>query len=302
MGAPPSRREALLVGGAALAACVRAPTPERVVSARGIRLRTRGSRHGFIRRMVSPGDLGEAIKPFVFLDQIKGEVRPGMGFPFHPHSGIATLTYVRDADGTYEDTTGKSGVLRAGGLEWMMSGGGVWHRGGVLPNTTHLHGFQLWVAMPPSHEEAPAESHYIPPEEVPLVENVRVLLGGYGGRRSPVPAPASMTYLDAHLRDGERWTYTPPADHRTAWCFVHEGTARVAGTELTDTLAVFDEGDGAITFEARGETRVLIGSAAPHGHPLVLGTSSVHTDMAALERSLGRIREIGAGLRREGRV
>jgi redox-sensitive bicupin YhaK (pirin superfamily) len=97
-----------------------------------------------------------------------------MGFPFHPHSGIATLTYVRDADGTYEDTTGKSGVLRAGGLEWMMSGGGVWHRGGVLPNTTHLHGFQLWVAMPPSHEEAPAESHYIPPEEVPLVDGVRV--------------------------------------------------------------------------------------------------------------------------------
>jgi redox-sensitive bicupin YhaK (pirin superfamily) len=111
-----------------------------------------------------------------------------------------------------------------------------------------------------------------------------------------------MTYLDAHLRDGERWTYTPSADHRTAWCFVHEGTARVAGTELTDTLAVFDEGDGAITFEARGETRVLLGSAAPHGHPLVLGTSSVHTDMAALERSLGRIRDIGAGLRREGRV
>jgi redox-sensitive bicupin YhaK (pirin superfamily) len=137
MRAQPSRREALLVGGAALAGCVRAPTPERVVSARGIRLRTRGSRHGFIRRLVSPGDLGEAIKPFVFLDQIKSEVRPGMGFPFHPHSGIATLTYVRDADVTYEDPTRKSGVLRAGGLEWMMSGGGVWHRGGVLPNTSH---------------------------------------------------------------------------------------------------------------------------------------------------------------------
>lgn len=302
MRARPSRRDALLLGGAALAGCARALTPERLVSARGLRQRTRGSRHGFIRRMVSPGDLGEALKPFVFLDQIKGEVRPGMSFPFHPHSGIATLTYVRDADGTYEDTTGKSGVLRAGGLEWMMSGGGVWHRGGVLPNSTHLHGFQLWVAMPPSHEEAPAESLYIPPEEVPLVENVRVLLGSYGGGRSPVPAPASMTYLDAHLRDGERWTYTPPPDHRTAWCFVHEGTARVAGTELTDALAVFDEGDGAITFEARGETRVLLGSAAPHAHPLVLGTSSVHTDAAALARSLGRICEIGAGLRRDGRV
>ncbi|MFO0607633.1 MAG: pirin family protein [Polyangiales bacterium] len=269
---------------------------------RAIRMRTRGARHGFIRRMVSPGDLGEAMKPFVFLDQIAGEVRPGMGFPFHPHSGIATLTYVRDADGTYEDTTGKSGVFRAGGLEWMMAGGGVWHRGGVLPNATHLHGFQLWVAMPPSHEEAAAESHYIPPEEVPEAEGVRVLLGAYAGMRSPVPAPASMNYLDVHLRDGARWTYAPPPDHRTAWCFVHEGAARVAGVELADTLAVFEEGGGAITFEARGEARILIGSAAPHGHPLVLGTSSVHTDPGALARSMGRIREIGASLRRQGRV
>jgi redox-sensitive bicupin YhaK (pirin superfamily) len=298
--ARPSRRDVLLASGALLLGCVHPPPAERAVSARAIRLRTRGARHGFIRRMVSPGDLGEAIKPFVFLDHIAGEVRPGMGFPFHPHSGIATLTYVRDADGTYEDTTGKSGVLRAGGLEWMMSGGGVWHRGGVLPNTTHLHGFQLWVAMPPSHEEAPAESHYIPPEEVPLVDGVRVLLGSYGGAQSPVPAPASMTYLDAHLHDGQRWTYTPPPDQRTAWCFVHEGTAQVAGTELTDTLAVFEDGEGALTFEARGETRVLLGSAAPHPHPLVLGTSSVHTALAALERSLVRIRDIGASLRRGG--
>ncbi len=62
------------------------------MSARGIRARTRGQSHGFIRRMVSPGDLGELLKPFVFLDHVEGAVRPGTGFGWHPHSGVATLT------------------------------------------------------------------------------------------------------------------------------------------------------------------------------------------------------------------
>lgn len=74
------------------------------------------------------------------------------------------------------------------------------------------------------------------------------------------------------------------------------------GTELVDTLAVFERGSGAIDFEARGETRVLLGSAARREHPLVLGASSVHTDRAALDRSLVRIRDIGTTLRSQGRV
>ena len=203
MGSRLTRRTVLRAGGISVSGCVSpraAPPREATVTPRAIRVRSRGLRHGFIRRMVSPGDLGQLIKPFIFLDHIAGDVRPGMGFPFHPHSGIATLTYVRDADTTYEDTTGQSGVLRAGGLEWMMSGGGVWHRGGVVPSVPRLHGFQLWVAMPPSHEEAAAMSRYIPSEDVPEAHGVRVLLGSYGGRQSPVPAPASMNYLDAHLR------------------------------------------------------------------------------------------------------
>jgi redox-sensitive bicupin YhaK (pirin superfamily) len=271
---------------------------------RAIQGRTRGSRHGFIRRMVSPGDIGELIKPFIFLDHIESEVRPGMGFGFHPHSGIATLTYVLDADGTYEDTTGKSGVLRARGLEWMMAGGGVWHRGGVVEDSSaRVTGFQLWVAMPPSHEEAAAESHYIEPEAVPEVDGVRVLLGSYQGHRSPVPVPNDMTYLDVKLSSAQRWTHEPPPSHDVAWVFVHQGTARVNGQLVTDALVVFERGEGVIELIADGgEARVLFGSAQRHEHPLVLGTSSVHTERAALERSLRRIHAIGADLRREGKV
>lgn len=274
------------------------------IAPRRIQLRTRGSRHGFIRRMVSPGDLGELIKPFIFLDHIAGETRPGMGFGYHPHSGIATVSYLLDADATYEDTTGKSGVLRARGVEWMMSGGGVWHTGGVIERSSpRVTGFQLWVAMPPSHEEAPAESQYVSPEGVPEIDGVRVVLGGYRGAISPVPAPNDMTYLDVNLRAEQRWLHEPPPSHDVAWVFVHQGTALVQGERTTDTIVVLEHGHGSIDVRALdGAARVLVGTARRHEHPLVLGTSSVHSSRAPLERSLARIREQGLDLRRRGLV
>lgn len=274
------------------------------IAPRRIELRTRGSRHGFIRRMVSPGDLGELIKPFVFLDHISSEVRPGMGFGYHPHSGIATVSYLLDADATYEDTTGKSGVLRAGGVEWMMSGGGVWHRAGVLEGSApHVTGFQLWVALPPSHEESTAESLYVAPGDVPEIDGVRVMLGQYRGATSPVPVPNKMTYLDVKLRADQRWVHAPPPSHDVAWVFVHQGVAMVQGQRTTDTLVVLERGHGPIDVLAQdGPARILVGTAQRHPHELVLGTSSVHTTRAPLERSLRRIGEQGLELRRRGLV
>src|SRR6202043_2661252 len=105
-----------------------ATSREQGVSAglRRIAFRTSGSQHGPITRLVSPSDIGELIKPFVFLDQ--GEIEPTGEplFGIHPHSGIATLTVVLSGGINYEDTTGKRGQITAGGLEWMKAGNGVW--------------------------------------------------------------------------------------------------------------------------------------------------------------------------------
>jgi hypothetical protein len=101
---------------------------------RRIELRTRGTQHGFIRRMVSPGDLGERLKPFVFLDHLSGRVPPGSGFGFHPHLGIATRTYQLNADATSEDTAGQKGVVKATGHEWMRAAG-VINAGAIVPLT-----------------------------------------------------------------------------------------------------------------------------------------------------------------------
>lgn len=128
--------------------------------ARAIVHRTRGSTHGPITRLMSPGDLGQILKPFVFLDLVHFKAGAGNpGFGMHPHSGIATLTFMAEGDVRYEDTTGQSGVLPAGGVEWMRAGGGVWHTGAPVGDTPGR-GFQLWIALPAAEENAPARSQY----------------------------------------------------------------------------------------------------------------------------------------------
>ena len=268
--------------------------------------RTRGSAHGPITRLVSPGDLGEFLKPFVFLDLFGFKPVAGhKGFGMHPHSGIATLTYMIEGDVGYEDTTGKKGVLPAGGVEWMRAGNGVWHTGAPAGGSA-VQGFQLWVALPAAEENAPAESLYLSPDQIPQEGPARVLLGRYGAAQSPIPAPASMNYLAVRLKDGEQWRYTPPAGHTVGWTAVNAGRLDVgddSGAPIdAGELAVFEESGEAIDFTALGDTAFVLGSAVKHPHELVMGYYSVHTSRAALAQGEAEIQRIGMRLREEGRL
>src|SRR5690348_12461966 len=94
-----------------------------------ITLRTRGHSHGGLTRLVSPGDIGEQTKPFVFLDYFETDPATASKFGFHPHSGIATLTLIISGQAFYKETTGREGVIDTGGVEWMRASSGVWHTG-----------------------------------------------------------------------------------------------------------------------------------------------------------------------------
>jgi redox-sensitive bicupin YhaK (pirin superfamily) len=273
------------------------------MSGRRIEVRTRGQQHGFIRRMVSPGDpISERIKPFVFLDCIDAPVAAGTGFGWHPHSGIATLTYALDADLAYEDTAGQQGLVQATGLEWMRAGGGTWHQGRIHPHGRRVTAFQLWLALPPELENGPAEGIYVSPEAVPQLGQVRVLLGRYSESNNPIPPPSPLLYLDVELAGGATWTFQPPRDHNVAWMFVYAGQALVSGEPLKQELAVLEPGGTAVTIEALEPTRLLVGSAVQHNHPLVLGSHSVHTSREALARGVKRIAMVGEEVRAAGRL
>ena len=274
---------------------------EATFAKRSIVFRTRGNSHGPITRLVSPSDVGQLIKPFVFLDAFAAMPGSGPQFGWHPHSGIATLTVLLEGQTGYEETTGVKGVLHAGGIEWMRAAGGVWHTGS-LNGKERVKGFQLWVALPPELENGTPQSRYLSAEEVPADGPARVVLGQSGDASSAIPAPSGMNYLDVRLKAGERWTYQPPSGHTVGWVAVYQGTLHTPEAVTAGELAVFDRSHAAITFEAQSDTGFVLGSAIPHPHDLVLGYYSVHTSHAALDQGEREIDRIGVLLRADGRL
>lgn len=263
--------------------------------------RSRGRSHGSITRLMSPDDLGQILKPFVFLDLVdnKGDVFPIFGL--HPHSGLATLTYLAEGSTSYEDTNGATGILRAGGVEWMRAGKGVWHSGGAgEPGRTR--GFQLWIALPPDLELGDSESIYQSASDLPQVGPARVLLGEYRGAKSAITAPSPINYLAVALRAGERWRYQPPKSHLVLWLAMGKG--RVGAPDILEhgEIVVFEPGEAAVEFVAQNDAEFVIGSAVPHPHELVLGYYSVHTSPRALEIGESHIQHIRCRLIEQGRL
>ena len=261
---------------------------------RGIVQLTAGRTHGPITRLMSPGDLGELVKPFVFLDYFEAPSSGGPQMADHPHSGIATHTTLLQGSVGYRDSTGKSGTLRAGSVEWMQAGGGVWHGGDLRPGEP-VRGYQLWVALLAPLELQPAFSQYLDPEAIESDGRVRVLLGSHGTLRSPIADVSRLAYLHVRLQDGEAWRYQPPVDHDVAWLAVNDGKLHVAGTVVARRMAVFEEGAGALEVRAEGATEFVLGSAAKHPHPLVCGYYSVHTTEQALALGEAGIRKVASG-------
>jgi redox-sensitive bicupin YhaK (pirin superfamily) len=267
--------------------------------ARAIVHRTRGQTHGPITRLVSPSDLGELIKPFVFLDLFKIPASGEPLFGWHPHSGIATLTLIHEGATSYEETTGQKGVLSAGSVEWMRAGRGVWHTGSSVGAETTT-GFQLWIALPEQLELQPPQSRYLSAEEVPVAGSSRVILGAYAGATGVIPAPTGINYLDVELKAGEHFNYQPPAGHTIAWLAVSRGTVRVSERVSAGELVIFEESSTDLAIHAESAARLVLGSAIKHPHPLVLGRYSVHTSAEALSAGKREIVRIGNELAAAG--
>jgi redox-sensitive bicupin YhaK (pirin superfamily) len=272
------------------------PSPRQ---ARAIAQRTRGRTHGSVTRLMSPSDFGEILKPFVFLDLFDHEGPPFNG-ALHPHSGIATLSYVAEGAVSYIDPDDVRGTLPAGGVEWMQAGRGMWHGGG-LDKAGRTRGFQLWIALPPELELGPVISIFQAPEDVPQDGPARILLGSYGSASNAILPPSPINYLAVRLRAGERWRYEPPAGHTVLWTAVASGVVAVPDQLEHGDLTAFEPSNEAVDFEALTDAEFVLGSAASHEHDLVLGYYSVHTSPAALRDGEAHIASIRERLDQEGR-
>lgn len=281
---------------------VSTPTPRQIVH------RTRGNGSGGpITRLMSPSDLGQVLKPFVFLDIFDAEksmIDTMAGMPLHPHSGIATVTVFTKGAMRYDDPVNGQGVIEYGGVEWMRAGTGVWHGKEMTPASAvaRIQGFQLWLALPAALELGAPQSHYLEANRMVQAGPAHIVIGEYAGFRSPVDAPGGVNYLLVTLRPGERWIYHPPPGHSTVWLALASGALDAGQPVAAGDLVVFADDEAAVVLTARGDEDAVfvLGSAIPHPHDLHLGSYSVHTSAKALATGEQRIAQLGRQLQAAG--
>jgi redox-sensitive bicupin YhaK (pirin superfamily) len=163
-----------------------------------------------------------------------------------------------------------------------------------------IKGFQLWIAMPSELELAEPQSQYLGASDFHFAGPARVIAGEYDGVKSIVESPRGISYLDVRLKAGERWTFHPAKGHDVAWIASHQGIVTTPERVSMGEVAVFEEGDQAIAFEALSDAGFILGSAVKHPYDLVTGHYSVHTNADALRIGESNIADIGRRLRNQG--
>jgi hypothetical protein len=261
-----------------------------------------------------------AFDPFLLLDDFRNE-RPedySAGFPWHPHRGIETITYVLAGTVDHKDSLGNSGALGAGDVQWMTAGSGILHQ--EMPQGDvrgRMHGFQLWANLPKSLKmTAPRYQDIKAGEIAEIVDDdgtrVRVVCGEFWGRRGPVEGVAAdPNYLDVFVPAGRRKTL-PVETQRHAFAYVFEGSGtfrsasqpfgvltekEVDGKELVmrestgnRSLVLFDSGDE-VTVQAGDEgIRFLLVSGKPIEEPVAWYGPIVMNTQAELQQAVTELR------------
>lgn len=222
-----------------------------------------------LRRAFGFGDTRD-FDPFLLLDDFRNE-RPDdylAGFPWHPHRGIETITYVLTGTVSHGDSLGNQGTVGPGDVQWMTAGSGILHQ--EMPRGDaqgRMHGFQLWANLPSSLKMSTPRYQDVSAADIPEVVDddgtrVRVVCGSFWGKTGPVDGiAADPRYLDLWVPAGRRKTLSVET-YRHAFAYVFEG----AGTfrDASQPVAVQTERVGPTGLAAREETGnrslVLFGS------------------------------------------
>jgi redox-sensitive bicupin YhaK (pirin superfamily) len=272
-----------------------------------------------LRRAFGFGETAET-DPFLLFDDFRND-RPQdylAGFPWHPHRGIETITYVLSGNVTHGDSLGNSGTLGAGDVQWMTAGRGIMHQ--EMPQGDpqgRMHGFQLWANLPSSLKMTAPRYQDIKSGEIPEVTDddgtrVRIVAGDFWGKRGPVEGVAAdPRYLDVYVPPGKRKTLKAEVErHAFAYVFEGSGTFRAAsqphgvlterqvdGAEIVTremtgdrSLVLFDSGDE-VTVQAGDQgIRFLLVSGKPIEEPVAWYGPIVMNTQAELQQAVTELR------------
>lgn len=265
-------------------------------------------------------DAPEAFDPFLLFDDFRND-RPQdflAGFPWHPHRGIETITYVLDGTVAHGDSLGNSGILGAGDVQWMTAGSGIMHQEMPKPNANGaMHGFQLWANLPASLKMTTPRYQDVKATDIPEVidddgTRVKVVVGSFWGKTGPVDGiAADPQYLDISVPPKATKTFRIDTYRRAfAYVFAGSGTFDDAsapdgillekeafGTEVSirdlsgnRTLVRFGTGDEVTVRAGSDGIRFLLISGAPIREPIAWHGPIVMNTQAELHQAMADLR------------
>ena len=236
------------------------------------------------------------LDPFLLLDDFRSE-NPAEyipGFPWHPHRGIETVTYMLDGLVEHEDSLGNRGVIGAGDVQWMTSGSGIIHQEMPKfrdPKDPFMGGFQLWVNLPSSNKMMDPRYQEVKRATIPEVTvgkdaRVRVVAGAVNGVRGPVEGiVVDPEYLDVRVGAGGTFEHPLRRGH-TAFAYVLGGKGTFdeeTGEIESENLVIFRDGDRIEVRAANEPLRFLLVSGRPIGEPVAWRGSVVMNTEAELD-------------------
>ena len=258
--------------------------------------------------------------PFLLLDDFRNDVPEDYlaGFPWHPHRGIETITYVLAGTVQHGDSIGNSGVIGAGDVQWMTAGSGIIHQ--EMPkgdSIGRMHGFQLWGNLPSSLKMTKPQYQEVKAGEIPDVTDddgthVRVVCGEFWGKKGPVVGVAAdPIYLDVSVSPGKRKSL-PVETTRHAFAYVFAGSGKFCNAsgplavptepvQWLDTtppvdaenrsLVLFDRGDEVSVQAGEDGIRFLLISGKPLEEPVAWYGPIVMNTQEQLQQAFTELRE-----------
>jgi len=235
--------------------------------------------------------------PFLMLDDFRADQPKDYlaGFPWHPHRGIETVTYMLEGTVEHGDSMGHAGNVDAGGVQWMTAGSGIIHQEMPKPVNGRMGGFQLWVNLPGKHKMMDPRYQEIKANGIPVVtlpggSIIRILCGTINSVSGPVrDLVAEPEYFDISLKPGTQFTHPVKPGYMAA-VYVIEGTGKFCQHLKEDlvnrTIALYgDNGDFVDIHAGSSGVRFLFISGNPLREPIAWGGPIVMNTQEELQQA-----------------
>jgi hypothetical protein len=238
--------------------------------------------------------------PFLLLDDFRSDVPEHFlkGFPWHPHRGIETITYVLKGDVAHGDSMGNKGVTSSGDVQWMTAGSGIIHQEMPKGNADgSMHGFQLWANLPARQKMMPPRYRGITADQIPEVKlpngvRMKIIAGMINDVRGPMEEIViDPEYFDCTVPTGETYVHTTNPAY-TAFIYVIGGRGMTDDTELENGILVLFEAGDQLSVKAGGEDlRFLLLTGMPLNEPVAWRGPIVMNTQEELETAFREYRE-----------